>query len=80
MDIFIDGVRVKAEVVEEAMILADATGRTHFAGYAWEMDPERPGWHRDTDRMVVSDNHEVMLANCGSFVWVPPARGLRAVV
>lgn len=75
--IHIDGVPVSTLAAEEAMRLADATGRTHFAGFEWTWMPSEHR-HRDTNKSVITDSYEVIKASCGWFVWFPPKRGVMA--
>lgn len=70
----VDGVTVELKSYERACALADSLRRTFFVGRVWEYDPTRPGYHRNTDRHIISDSREVMKKFCGCWQGVPPLR------
>lgn len=74
MQELIDGVTIALNPYDRACALADAMRRTFFVGRVWELDPIRPGYHRDTDKYIISDSREVMKQFCGSWQGVPPMR------
>lgn len=63
----VDGVTVALNPYEQACALADSLRRVFFVGRVWELDPTRPGYHRDTDKHIISDSREVMKQFCGSW-------------